>query len=480
MGGGGTDFVPGTDLVPGSDFVPGVSDVLGVDIGPDVLFGGDAPAAISGDIGSTTGVATDIGPNMGQVIPPDVAPTSVYTPVDTTLSPYGSGAGAAVEYTTPAVADTAATTAATNAVNQQAILDAAKTAALKGAAMGAGTSLISGGNPITGALTGAVSGGVGGAAGNLANQYGLGTIGSGVIGGAAGTGTGALLNGGNVGAGLLSGGLSGGLSSGINELTGTTAGSALAPLTNAVVSSLVNGTPISTGGYTPTGGTTSTGGTTATNGTTSFSPFGYQNPFGNLVAGTSKGSQVSLPGETSFTPQVYNADVAVPTYAEGSSVDSTDASQAPAVNAPNENAFHTYSGPYNRQLGSLKGQTAHGSHTASLLPPTPSFVALPHLADGGHVPEFYSEGGLKHTYVQGDGDGTSDSVPAMLANGEFVIPADVVSSLGNGSNDSGSKVLDEFLETIRAHKQEHKPSQLPPDSKGALAYLEIAHKKAGK
>ena len=103
-----------------------------------------------------------------------------------------------------------------------------------------------------------------------------------------------------------------------------------------------------------------------------------------------------------------------------------------------------------------------------------------HMAEGGdvHQPEFYSEGGLKHTYVKGDGDGTSDSVPAMLANGEFVIPADVVASLGNGSNDSGSKVLDEFLQVIRKHKADHSPDKLPPDSKGALTYLSVATKKA--
>jgi len=111
------------------------------------------------------------------------------------------------------------------------------------------------------------------------------------------------------------------------------------------------------------------------------------------------------------------------------------------------------------------------------------FVNPQQFAEGGqaeHVPEFYSEGGMKHTYVQGNGDGTSDSVPAMLANGEFVIPADVVSALGNGSNNSGSKVLDEFLQVIRHHKQAHSPNELPPDSKGPLAYIDIAQHKAEK
>jgi len=106
-------------------------------------------------------------------------------------------------------------------------------------------------------------------------------------------------------------------------------------------------------------------------------------------------------------------------------------------------------------------------------------------ADGGHIeghnPQFYSEGGLnslENRYVKGDGDGTSDDVPAMLANGEFVIPADVVSKLGNGSNDAGANVLDEFLQVIREHAQRHDPKELPPDSKGALAYLEEAQQRA--
>ena len=84
---------------------------------------------------------------------------------------------------------------------------------------------------------------------------------------------------------------------------------------------------------------------------------------------------------------------------------------------------------------------------------------------------------MANRYVKGRGDGTSDSIPAMLANGECVSPADVVSGLGNGSNDAGAKVLDEFLSTIRQHKQKHKTSKLPPDSKGALSYLTDAKRK---
>ena len=108
---------------------------------------------------------------------------------------------------------------------------------------------------------------------------------------------------------------------------------------------------------------------------------------------------------------------------------------------------------------------------------------IEHKAGGGliedHNPQFFSEGGLgsiENRYVQGEGDGTSDSVPAMLANGEFVIPADVVSKLGNGSNESGAGVLDQFLKSIRSHAQSN-GEKLPPDSKGPLAYLLDAKRK---
>jgi len=91
----------------------------------------------------------------------------------------------------------------------------------------------------------------------------------------------------------------------------------------------------------------------------------------------------------------------------------------------------------------------------------------------GHNPTFFSEGGLnsmENRYVEGEGDGTSDSVAAMLANGEFVIPADVVSKLGNGSNEAGAGVLDQFLRVVRKDANSN-GEELPPKSKGPLAYL---------
>ena len=80
----------------------------------------------------------------------------------------------------------------------------------------------------------------------------------------------------------------------------------------------------------------------------------------------------------------------------------------------------------------------------------------------------------KGAYVQGAGDGQSDDIPAMLADGEYVIDAETVAQLGNGSNKAGAKMLDEFRENIRAHKRSAPTHKIPPKSKSPLAYLKGA------
>ena len=64
--------------------------------------------------------------------------------------------------------------------------------------------------------------------------------------------------------------------------------------------------------------------------------------------------------------------------------------------------------------------------------------------------------------MKGPGDGVSDSIPASigdrqparLADGEFVVPARIVSELGNGSTDAGARKLYEMMD--RVQKQRNK------------------------
>jgi hypothetical protein len=78
--------------------------------------------------------------------------------------------------------------------------------------------------------------------------------------------------------------------------------------------------------------------------------------------------------------------------------------------------------------------------------------------------------------VTGAGDGQSDDIPAMLADGEFVFPADVVSALGNGSTKAGSDKLYEMMHSIRARARSNKPKDLPPPAKSPLDYLKGSKK----
>jgi hypothetical protein len=74
------------------------------------------------------------------------------------------------------------------------------------------------------------------------------------------------------------------------------------------------------------------------------------------------------------------------------------------------------------------------------------------MAEGGLGS--YSDGGRM---LKGPGDGMSDDIPAVigrkqparLADGEFVVPADVVSHLGNGSTDAGAKKLYSMMDKVR-------------------------------
>ncbi len=63
-------------------------------------------------------------------------------------------------------------------------------------------------------------------------------------------------------------------------------------------------------------------------------------------------------------------------------------------------------------------------------------------------------------YLNGASDGMADKVPARidgvqearLSDGEFVIPADVVSHLGNGNSDAGAKVLESMMSRVRKER----------------------------
>jgi hypothetical protein len=102
-------------------------------------------------------------------------------------------------------------------------------------------------------------------------------------------------------------------------------------------------------------------------------------------------------------------------------------------------------GMYGMGAGQMSGHAAGGG-----------ISSLNTFSAGGTSLGSYSDGGR---LLKGPGDGMSDDIPAhitgdkpqpaALADGEFVIPADVVSHLGNGSTDAGSKTLYRMMDKVR-------------------------------
>lgn len=83
-----------------------------------------------------------------------------------------------------------------------------------------------------------------------------------------------------------------------------------------------------------------------------------------------------------------------------------------------------------------------------------------------------AEGGR---YVKGGGTGTSDDIPAKLSDGEYVIDAQTVSMLGDGSSDAGAAKLDKMRHEIRKQKGKAlAKGKFAPNAKGPLSYMKRA------
>jgi hypothetical protein len=109
--------------------------------------------------------------------------------------------------------------------------------------------------------------------------------------------------------------------------------------------------------------------------------------------------------------------------------------------------------------------------TASANTAPVTMMAMGGYARGGYHLGDYSDGGR---LLKGPGDGVSDSIPASiggrqparLADGEFVIPARIVSELGNGSTDAGARKLYAMMDRVqRARRKSIGKNQVAVNSR---------------
>lgn len=333
---------------------------------------------------------------------------------------------------------------------------------------GSGTTGTSTGGGGTGGTTGASTGADAGTGGGTGGGTGEGTggatgDGSGVgtgTGGGSGAGTGAGSGTGGTGTGTGSGGVTGGLTTASQALsygsTGTSSGSSTGALPKNLNPTYLSAAP-------------------AEDSTMNLGQLkqlypqlsGVDPRLLQILTGRSKsglggdqgGGSTSFSGTSLITPSA-----GFPARASGQGQDGITAF-APTNDLMN-NSYDAMSAAGLRSLGAL-----------------PSAGSPYGLKGGGkvenrnsapHIPEFIT--GKTGHYVDGKGDGQSDDIPAMLADGEYVFDADTVSALGNGSSKAGAQLLDHFRESLREHKRSAPTDKIPPAA-SPLQYMKEALKR---
>ena len=159
-------------------------------------------------------------------------------------------------------------------------------------------------------------------------------------------------------------------------------------------------------------------------------------------------------------------------------------------------------GPFNNLMSAQAGNTeqqapavraAEAPTEQTVLPPTKEeleemqniatmqqvLAGVPVEAQAGGLISAYQMGGPPSPYfegmVKGRGDGMSDSIPftiegtqpAILSRDEYVLPADIVSMMGNGSSDAGAEKIDTFINDFRVQK--YGRGEQPPETRRGLS-----------
>ena len=176
----------------------------------------------------------------------------------------------------------------------------------------------------------------------------------------------------------------------------------------------------------------------------------------------------------SYDPMTYKPDIVNPPtnpyraqYASGGSIRHYDIGGeiGGAINSVGDTVGSALGG-----VGNLINNVGQGRVSLADQPQTmswddPRYKAHMEAMMQGKQPPQYASGGITSLgsysdggrMLKGPGDGMSDSIPARigakqearLADGEFVVPADVVSHLGNGSTDAGAKQLYSMMNKVR-------------------------------
>ena len=176
-------------------------------------------------------------------------------------------------------------------------------------------------------------------------------------------------------------------------------------------------------------------------------------------------TQNQVPSNLNYTYAQHTPMNLARSYAQGGAVDQNTLSTSPIKQQINGistggNDMFPQPGLHSNQYANPVSTPVPGNVlSAPTDTPVDPYTGQQKMAAGGIAHANlggYAAGGNPHL-LKGPGDGMSDNIPATisgkqparLADGEFVVPADVVSHLGNGSTDAGAEKLHAMMDNVR-------------------------------
>ncbi len=354
------------------------------------------------------------------------------------------------------------------------------------AIMGAGTSALTGGNIAQGALLGGLTGGLGSMAGGAASDalgLGLGktgqaVLGSGLLGGVGGMAT---------GKGFAQGAMQGVAGQAVGNILGGMSGDGA--FGNAINTGANQFSNMMTAGYDPKQSAIAGGLAGVVSGVTGMGQVKkpsdvvlnqMQNP--NDIQGINVSSELNQPIQSS-TPQT--APVKPTSFMDSAAKLLPLASMISSFQAPE---------PVKQAVSQLSAQQQEYFNRPSVQfdwdrmqqDANQSGLDLGRymaqnwnqISSGAYNTTKLARGGALSRIAgmaQGSGSGRDDTIDAKLSDGEYVIDAETVAMLGDGSSQAGAKELDRMREKIRSHKGAAlAKGKFSPNAKSPLQYLQGA------
>jgi hypothetical protein len=131
--------------------------------------------------------------------------------------------------------------------------------------------------------------------------------------------------------------------------------------------------------------------------------------------------------------------------------------------------------PIQRRVRSSAHDTPLGPNETYLEEVNPSWEFEQRRARGGFIdseeqssPSYGRQDMRGGGFLLGPTGGHDDKIDAELSDGEYVMPADVVSKMGDGNNLAGARKFDAFVQNIRNHMETNK---FPPKARSIQAYM---------